>query len=481
MVPSIHLAMVHRRCRGRRGALFAALLTLIFGLSVSASAPAGLVKDIYPGVGDSNPKYFSAVDGTLYFIATDEYSAQWWHSDGTAEGTRKLDFGAGTTRPAPPVKIGQRSYFSAEHSDYGNELWSSDGTPTGTMLVKDIRPGPISSDLNGLTNLNGVGVFFADDGVHGAELWKTDGTAAGTTLLKNINGTSAGTDRGFYTTLINNTLYFYADDGQHGFELWKTDGTGAGTQLVKDVNPGSAWSVDGLPPRIPTSNGIMYFRANDGVHGFELWRSDGTTQGTTLLKDLVPGLQSSNIGTIMPAGSTIFFMNYPASGPAELWKSNGTAAGTTLITMLGHKDNLGEFEVVGSRLFFTRNDGVHGWELWISDGTAAGTSMVKDIFAGPSGSEPAELAVFAGKLIFRAGGGVELGSYEVWQSNGTAAGTTLLADVDPGYYSSFPLEFTPMGRTLFFRAKTQPTGIELWSIPRSALLPNQTFLPAVSP
>ena len=43
-----------------------------------------------------------------------------------------------------------------------------------------------------------------------------------------------------YLTDVGGTLFFTADDGTHGQELWKSDGTKAGTVLVKDINPGAA-------------------------------------------------------------------------------------------------------------------------------------------------------------------------------------------------------------------------------------------------
>ena len=102
---------------------------------------------------------------------------------------------------------------------------------------------------------------LANDGVHGFELWKSNGTEAGTVLVKNA---SPG-DRGSYPsglTNVNETLFFQASG-----ELWKSDGTAAGTVMVKDIFPGGASSN---PSGLTNVNGTLFFTAYDGVHG-GLW------------------------------------------------------------------------------------------------------------------------------------------------------------------------------------------------------------------
>src|SRR5262249_7365029 len=152
-----------------------------------------------------------------------------------------------------------------------------------------------SSYPGNLTDLNGTLFFTASDG-NGTELWKSDGTAAGTTLVKDI---FPGTHREYgygnwrdvpnssfpsSLTAVNGTLFFSADDGANDTELWRSDGTAAGTVLVKDIFPGGRpfWNHFGSNPgNLSHVNGTLYFSANDGTNGTELWRSDGTAAGTT--------------------------------------------------------------------------------------------------------------------------------------------------------------------------------------------------------
>ncbi len=249
-----------------------------------------LVKDIFPGSDSSfsDDSFFTNVNGTLFFVAND-----------------------GTT---------------------GRELWKSNGTAAGTILVKDIFPGVGGSSPSFLTNVNGTLFFMANDGTTGWELWKSNGTALGTTLVKDINpgGDSSILFPSFgVLTNVNGTLFFVANDGTTGGELWKSDGTTIGTTLVKDIRPGSSVN-DPWPGGLTNVNGTLFFVANDGTTGGELWKSDGTTIGTTLVKDIRPVFASSELRWLTNVNGTLFFVaNDGTTGP-ELWKSDGTTIGTTL-------------------------------------------------------------------------------------------------------------------------------------------------------
>src|SRR5262245_2685516 len=103
-------------------------------------------------------------------------------------------------------------------------------------------------------------------------------------LLQDINPTSlASTPTDLVVT--GSTTYFRADDGIHGRELWKNDGTAAGTSMVADINPGSA---DSYPGGLTNVNGTLFFAAYDGIHPNALWKSDGTAAGTVLVKEIGP-------------------------------------------------------------------------------------------------------------------------------------------------------------------------------------------------
>ena len=109
------------------------------------------------------------------------------------------------------------------------------------FMLKDIWPGAASPGVAYLADVNGTLFFNANDGTNGTELWKSDGTFAGTVIVKDINP-GAGSSNLAVLTNVNGTLFFMANNGTNGYELWKSDGTAAGTMMVKDIYPGSSGS-----------------------------------------------------------------------------------------------------------------------------------------------------------------------------------------------------------------------------------------------
>ena len=171
------------------------------------------------------------------------------------------------------------------------------------MMVKDIYNGYYSSSPQGLTAVGDTLYFRANDGTNGNELWKSDGTNSGTVLVNDIyNGYSSSNPQ--LLTAVGDALYFRADDGTNGNELWKSDGTNSGTVMVKDIYNGYSSSS---PAYLTAVGNTLYFSASDGMNGNELWKSDGTEAGTVMVRDLRRGSGSSNPLELTPISEVLYF------------------------------------------------------------------------------------------------------------------------------------------------------------------------------
>jgi ELWxxDGT repeat protein len=381
-------------------------------------------------------------------------------------------------------------------------------------------------------NLRAVGstLYFLGAGLYsGQELWKSDGTFEGTVLVKDIAPIDQTPGISFLVNL-NDTLYFFAQAG--GYALWKSDGTEAGTLKVADL--GSSF-----PALAPVKVGGKMFWSANGTQGGELWSSDGTEAGTGVVK-CFGILGGSNPNMLTDVEGVLYFNNLSATDTFTLWKSDGTDAGTIPIYSTRW---LSEIASLNGQVFFYAGT-VADDSLFTTDGTPAGTHKLRDFFFGPGdftrsgnllyfAAEPFDLyntRVYAtngtdvylvdagawrpwdlidlnGKLLFEAlyevnsvahcglfastGSGASLlreinptlfygvesyhavvddtlyfaaensyGGLGLWKSDGTGAGTVMVSDINSTGLG--PYYMTNVDGTLFFAAQDDAHGIQLW-------------------
>jgi ELWxxDGT repeat protein len=245
--------------------------------------------------------------------------------------------------------------------------------------------------------------------VNGIELWRSDGTEAGTVIVKNI-GAGAASSSPRFLTQSNGLLYFEATTGTTGFEPWRSDGTDAGTFMISDINPGTGQSSSN--GSFIYYNGFTYFSAYAPLYGVELWKTDGTVAGTSLASDIIPGPTGSNLYDMLVYNNNIYFSAQDAGGILMLYKSDGTSAGTEIFSSTLYDPV--SMKVINGMLYLAAFSDGRGVELWKTDGTPAGTVLVKEFAAGTASSYPSLLTQVDNRIFLRAG--TTAGQQQLWVS-----------------------------------------------------------------
>ncbi|MCU0469766.1 MAG: hypothetical protein MUF58_14300 [Arcicella sp.] len=411
-----------------------------------------MVKDINIGTGNSDSKNYKILNNICYFSATSSNGRELWRTDGTANGTyevKNINAGSASSDPFGFEELNGILYFFAKNSINGGELWRSDGTESGTYIVKDICAGSCSSMESTWERLGGKYVFtkignnllfYAYTDQYGLELWKTDGTPQGTILLKDINnGSSTSYNFSNEPAQIehNGILYFAALDGINGIELWRSDGTVEGTYLLKDINTNNSdpnpVNRDSFPTYFNVFNGKIYFIAFHPTFGREIWYTDGTNAGTQMLMNINSSTSNERFSSSGPVSNCkgffikndrfYFTMDNGING-REMWSSNGTLSGTSMLFEL----NLGsassfntyidytDIVTFENKLYFFANDGIIGTALWSYDLCSNNLLLISpnDDFTNTTAIKKASISISANNqinnsnVIYSAGSKIEL-------------------------------------------------------------------------
>ncbi len=428
-----------------------------------------LVKDINAGLSTkpdskSTPQDPVIINKTLYFTASDvnvttdaptRGNELWKTEDDTVSTTmmvKDINPGPLSSNPSHLIEFKDQLFFVAEVDGVGRELWKSDGTAQGTLMVKDIYPGAPSSNPRNFVVFNGLLYFTATNKIFGTELWRTDGSEEGTALIKDV---VEGEESSFPASLIvsNNTLFFITLSGDNNFPLWKSNGTELGTLLV--VN--RTMEFPSLLSSLTDVDGVLFFQTVSNS-SYELWKSDGSDEGTNRVKALAsPAL------SLKAFSGMLVFVSKDGLNGYQLWRSNGEAEGTIPIAFnAADYVFLGNLTVVENRLFFTTDqDDNQGQSLWVFDGTVA--SLVKKI-----GALPAWFMTVNNELYFVA---EKNGTWALLRSNGRTEGTQIIREVDSSIGQSNQWMRIVGGTTFYFTMMGDANDSEhqkLWKIETNA-------------
>jgi ELWxxDGT repeat protein len=261
-------------------------------------------------------------------------------------------------------------------------------------MLLDLVSGPTSSEPTEFALVGGEVFFGARDGVGGTELWKTDGTTLGTVLVTSV---ASGGNATRPTDIVDlQGIAIFTVTTTMVRSLMRSDGTPGGTSTIAEFNS--------TPMNLRAIGASVYFGGATGSTGFEPWISDGFPSGTELLKDIVPGggISSTEPREFTGLGNQVLFVARLGFGADhELWRTEGTEITTERVLEInpGFADEVSDLRAIGGLVYFAANNGSNGIELWQSDGTADGTVQTVDLLS-TGGSFPRELTVFDGRLFF---------------------------------------------------------------------------------
>ncbi len=437
----------------------------------AATGTTSLVADIDPS-GDSAPSYLTVYDDRLFFTATtlSDGGRLRVYDAATDEVRRVTD---AVLNPTYLTIYDDRLFFSAFSGQVGVELWSYDAATGGVTLVEDIYPGgsPFggsnSSSPADLIVYDGLLTFGATDGEHRG-VWTYDAATDNVTFAAEAE-VALIVPLGFGPsfTRYDDRLFFQAFDDETGSELWVYDAAIGEATLAADIYPGRGVNIpnSSRPSYFTVFDGQLFFQAEDGEHGQEVWRFDAATEDAALVADIDTRTLSSFPSGLTVYDDRLFFGAFTEQLGGELRTYDPVTGEATLAADI-YPGSGGffprELTVYDGRLFFNADDGESGNELWAYDATTGEAVLVADIRPGsfPLSSNPSDLTVYDDRLFFGADGD-ETGS-ELWVHDAATGETTPAADLVPGLQGSGPSSLTVYDGRLFFSAFSGER-YELWA------------------
>ena len=337
---------------------------------------------------------------------------------------------------------------------------SASGTVLPAYLVEDVYPGMSGAQFNsGMDSrfavLDGNAVFWGYDSFNGVagNLWHSDSTAAGTDLVKATSNSSADPPN-LFGAVSNGRVFYVYDDGVHGIQLWTSNGVAGGTLPLTSFATTDFTSFGGL---LPVGDLLYFVGADPGNGASRLRRSDGSIVGTTIVN---PTLSVSLDKTLVEARGLIFFAGYDSAQlKGGLMKSDGTPGGTSLIKEFASATYVHVRTAVNDLLVFTVVDANNNSVLWTSDGTTAGTTVLIDTDPEINSSIGATVRV-DDRLFFVAED--QMHGRELWATGPGLTSPALVKDIHNGLIDSGILYLTAMNGLAYFIADDGINGKQLW-------------------
>jgi len=362
---------------------------------------------------------------------------------------KDINPGTGNSSPGEIFVFGDHFYFKADDAndavDHGSELWKSDGTTSGTVLVKDIRVGSSNSGPFDFFILNNELFFTANDG--SASPWKTDGTESGT--IKVTTGPTI-----LAPVIIDGLVYYKHTNTIDGIanDLWQFDG------VTQSAVTDAGTTEENIFAFVAFQNKIFLYAntvADDATTGNELYVYDPNTDLFSLVKDINPGSSDASISNFMVMGDKLYF-----EALSGLWETDGTDAGTKAVDAASALGGVTNVYAWNDKLFFEGDDGTNGDQLYVYDPVAGTTTNISNISGANSNHDPSDYCPYDGYLYYR-GEDADDTDGNLFRTNGTSIEQldNVVKDID---------DIVVLNNKLYFEGEdasgTETTGNELFML-----------------
>lgn len=338
----------------------------------------------------------------------------------------------------------------------GFGIWSYDGENITKISEYGSLTGKPAETSDGF-------YFLSHYDVNKYTLYKHGGTPGVTINLADVKSFS----QNYIPSLaeLNGKVYFPNWNQESGYELWSASDFYGSASLVLDGQPGSG-SI--FPTELTEAENLIYYRGGGG-NGKQLWRSDGTENGTFKLLHINSTTQNIQNNSLRTNGDKAWFLVKNNSGATELWTSDGSIAGTIkAMDVPASYAVLDRFEafIHNGKYVYLAGDAANGSLNWVaSDGTLAGTEMLLNLPAGTeynlSFYNPETVKSILNGYFFFFCRNVNSNEYALWKSDGTAAGSQLVKSLgdagNPQALASTKLQY------FFLTQHKTSSEIELWT------------------
>src|SRR5579864_22160 len=356
------------------------------GTAAGTGAISNFAQNQYGRVIDNigiNGKIYVALDSGLSCCAPDL-----WATDGTIAGTVQIPTPSGPPwhlQPSSLRAFGDSVALITDDESHGSRV-STVATATNALTIVDAGPGVYSSTI---AVMDGFILYLSGDASTGQQLWRSDGTVPGTVMVMDMGpGVQLSQlAQGIVITRVGSRAIFQSENAQDGPQLWGSDGTAQGTvPLIATPTPvGSGF----VPPLLGVAGTHGYYAVYNGTD-FRVVVTDGTVAGTHVLSDAGPIDPNSLPGEFIPGAQVIagddtlaFLYIYHLNAPGNTRHLYTYAPQPNSLTHLLDNDLADEASepmlTYAGRLYFRGGDPVHSDNPWVSDGTVAGTHILVNL------------------------------------------------------------------------------------------------------